>query len=188
MPDYAINSGLSQIPVGQSEDKFQLVLPLYQAINTLAQNISKSTGLVQFDQAELQSRNQVASILSQNHRKVYALAVGSALAYGKIVNLYLSTGKIAAQYADATNNTKPAHGIVNAAQGIDVGEYGEIVLIEGLVQGITGSTFGSYYYLSTTGNVQLTRPAAAGSIVQAVGFGLGSAGFYLHISSLFLQN
>lgn len=190
MPDYGITTGLPQLPSILGDEKsFGQFKPVYQAINSLAQGLSTSLGLVTFSQAELQQRNQLASLLAQQHRKVYVLNdTGAPLAYGKIVTLYLSSGKIAAQYADATNNTKPAHGIVNQTQGIEAGQFGEVVLAEGYVQSISGTTIGAIYYLSTNGDVQLVRPAAAGSIVQAVGFGLGSAGFYLQIGLLFLQN
>lgn len=187
MADYRITTGLPQLPAGQKDANFNLVLPLYSAMNSLAQAVSTVGGLVDYNQAELAQRNQLASLSAQNHRKVYVLAVG-ALAYGEIVNLYLSGGKIAAQLADATDNTKPAHGIVNQTQGIAAGDYGEVVISEGHTQGIAGTTFGLYYYLGVTGLIQLARPAAVGSIIQAVGFGLGTGGFYLSISSLFLQN
>jgi len=188
MPDYNITTGLPQVPAATADKEFNIVLPLYNAVNYLAQRLSVAAGLTGFTQAELSSLNQLGNIQSQNHRRVFAKAVGSSLSYGKIVNLYLSGGKIAAQYADATNNTKPAHGIVNQPQGIVNGEFGEVVVVEGYSMGIAGTTFGLYYYLSTNGDVQSTRPAAAGSIVQPCGFGLGSSGFYLHISSYFQQN
>ena len=187
MPDYRISTGLPQLPTTGDEKAFQLVSPLYMALNSLSKAVSQNSGQVDFNQAELSQRNQLGSVITQNHRKLYALAP-SALDYGKIVTLYLDSGKIAAQYADATNNTKPAHGIVNNTAGIAAGQYGEIMLIEGFSAGISGTTLGLTYYLSTGGLVSTTRPAAAGSIIQACGIGLGSAGFYLHISSLFLQN
>lgn len=190
MPDYGITTGLPQLPTVLGDEKaFAQLKPVYQAINSLSQGISTSLGLVGFSQAELQQRNQLASIITQQHKKLFALnATGVALAYGSVVNLYLSSGKIAARLADATDNTKPAFGIVNNPLGIDAGLYGEVVIGEGYVQGISGTTLGSIYYLSTAGAVQLARPGAVGSIIQAVGFGLGSAGFYLDISLLFLQN
>lgn len=187
MADYRITTGLPQLPVTGDEKEFRLVNPLYQAMNSLSQALSRAEGAVDFDQSELAQRNQFGSITTQNHRKVYALAE-TDLDYGRIVNLYLASGKIAARYADATNNTRPAHGIVNSPDGILTGQYGEIMIVEGVTAGISGTVFGSYYYLSTLGQIALTRPAAVGSITQAIGFGLGSAGFYLHISSYFRQN
>jgi hypothetical protein len=187
MPDYRITTGLPQLPAGQKDASFNLVLPLYQAMNSLAQSLSVVGGLVDYSQAELADRSQWASISSQNHNKIFALATTDML-FGQIVNLVLSGGKISMQLADATDDTKPAHGIVNQPQGILTGEYGEVVLSQGYVQGISGTTFGATYYLSAVGLVQTIRPSAVGTIIQAVGTGFGTAGFYLNISSLFIKN
>lgn len=187
MPDYNITSGLPQLPAGLPDKEFNLVKPLYLAVNALAVGVSINAGLVSYSQAELGSIAQLSNLLTQNHRKLYPLAL-TALDFGKMVHLTISGGKIAAEYADSTNNTKPAHGIVNATLGIPNGEFGEVVLVEGFSLGISGTSFGVYYYLGTGGLVQSSRPAAAGTIVQAVGFGLGTGGFYMHISPLFLQN
>lgn len=189
MPDYRIQPGLPQLPSNLDNKDFANFKPVYLAINSLAQSLSSQTGNVNYNQSELSQRNQLGSLLTQNHRKLWVKnESGASLAYGKIVTLQLSAGKIIAIYADATDNTKPAHGIVNNPLGIDNGDYGEVNIVEGYSQGIAGTTFGLYYYLSTNGDVQAGRPAAAGSIVQPVGFGLGTAGFYLHISSYFHQN
>lgn len=187
MPDYGITTGLPQLPAGLEDKSFNLVKPLYQAVNSLAQGVSINAGLVGFSQSELAAKNQLGGLLAGNHRKLYALAP-VALAYGRIVNLYLDSGKIAAREADSTDNTKPAHGVVNVPLGIAAGEYGEIIVIEGYTAGISGTTFGLYYYLSSTGLIQAGPPSAPGSIVQALGFGLGSAGFYMHISPYIGQN
>ena len=189
MPDYKITTGLPQIPAGMEEKDFSKFLPLYNSLNALAQAVSIAAGNVDYSQTELGQRNQLGSLMAQNHRSVYPLADGSSLPFGVLVNLYLNGGgKICARLADATDNTKPAHGIVEEPLGIDNGNYGRVILIEGYTKGITGTTFGQYYYLGVTGLAQASRPAAAGSIVQPVGFGLGSAGFYLHVSSYFHQN
>lgn len=182
MPQFAVTTGLPQLPAGQNEKDFALVKPLYLALNSLAQGLSTESGGVLFSQLELASQNQLSTVLTQNHRKVYALAVGSPLAYGKLVNLYLSGGKIAAQHADASTLLKPAHGIVNSPLGIEAGDYGEIILVEGHCLGVAGSAFGTYYYLSTNGDIQPVKPTLPGTLVQGVGFGLGSAGLYMHIS------
>jgi hypothetical protein len=184
MPEYKITTGLPNLPSTQDDKQFGLVLPLYNGVNALAKALSQAEGQVEFTQSELSQRNQIASLTTQNHRKLYALAP-SALAFGKVVNLYLNAGKIEAQLADCTTAAKPAHGIVNNSAGIAAGQYGEILLIEGYTAGISGTTLGAYYYLSTAGLVSIARPVGAGKIVQPIGFGLGSLGFYVHISSFF---
>ena len=47
--------------------------------------------------------------------------------------------------------------------------------------GIAGTVFGSRYFLSTNGDIQLAVPTASGALVQLLGVGLGSAGFFLQI-------
>lgn len=187
MPQYNITTGLAQLPAGQPDKDFNLIKPLYLSLNALSQAISLSTGNVTYTQSELSEQNQLGTVLTQNLRKIYVLAP-SALSYGKMVHLILSGGKIAAEYADSSTNTKPAHGIVNQPLGIAAGEYGEVVLIEGSVRGISGAVFGTYYYLSTNGDVQPVQPTGGGTIRQGVGFGLGTGGFYMHISSHIVQN
>lgn len=186
MPDYKISTGLPGLPVTQDEKKFADLRPIYQALNTLAQVLSIADGRVDYSQIELAQRNQLSSVNTQNHKKLFAYAE-TDLDYGRIVNLYLSGGKICARYADCSDNTKPAQGIVNNSSGILTGEYGEVVLAEGFVQGISGTSVGTTYYLSTAGQVTNVLPTGTPKIVQAVGWGLGSTGFYMNISSLFIQ-
>ncbi len=179
MPNYNISTGLPQTPSGVPDADFNRLLPLYQAMNTLARNLSEADGRVTFSQVELAERNQLGSIRSQNHRRIYPL-FPAAIGYGKLVNLYVSGGKLAAQLADASTNTL-AHGIVNQQTGAAAGDYAEVILIEGFSNGIAGSVLGAQYWLSTNGDVQAVAPGVGA--VQPVGWGLGSAGFYLHIES-----
>jgi hypothetical protein len=189
MPDYGITTGLPQTPAGMENKDFSKFLPVYNALNALAQAVSIASGRVTYSQEELAQRNQLGSILTQNHRVAYVLADGISLPFGTLVHLYLNGGgKICGEPADASTSAKPCHGIVDEPLGINPGEFGRVVVVEGYTQGITGTTFGQYYYLGVGGLAQAARPAAVGSIVQSVGFGLGSAGFYLHVSSYFHQN
>lgn len=185
---YGIATSLPPVPVGMPDKEAALLRPIYLAINSLAQNTSEVVGLVQYSQSELANVSQLSGLQVPPPNILYAKAVGSDLADGKLVNLYVSGGKIAARYADASDNTKPAHGIVDVNGGIPAGNFGRIILIRGLCVGLTGSTFGAYYWLSTNGDVQNTPPTAGGSIRQSVGFGLNTGGFYLSISSQIIQN
>lgn len=187
MPQFNITTGLPQLPAGNADKDFNLVKPLYLAMNALAQAISLASGQINYTQAEMAAQNQLSTLLPQNLRRMFILAP-TALAYGKMINLFLSGGKIAGQYADSTTNAKPAHAICNQPLGIAAGTYGEVFLVEGYSKGISGSTFGLPYYLSSNGDVQAGQPVVAGTVVQGVGFGLGTGGFYVHISSYIKQN
>ena len=182
MPDYLIGTGLPAQPAGLEDKDFRLVNPLYGAVSALARQLSEEAGAVKFSQSELGQRNQAASLGAQSHRKVYAL-FPNAIGYGKLVNLFVSAGKLSAQLADNTLGL-PAHGIVNNFAGAAANSYAEVVIVEGFSAGITGATLGQFYYLSTGGLVVNTPPGVG--FIQSVGFGLGSLGFYLHIENISL--
>lgn len=179
MPQYLISSGLPQLPSsGLRLEESQLVTPLYQGINNLAQRISEVGGQVTFSQEELAQRNQLASLTTRSSTKLYPIA-DYHLAFGRLVNLYILGGKIRARLAD-DYAAFPAHGIVNEPYGIQGGNYGEIIFLEGHSTGISGTSFGQTYWLANSG---LVVPSTAGLILnQTVGLGLGSAGLYLRIA------
>jgi len=90
------------------------------------------------------------------------------LAAGDFVNLYPNAGTTNARKADATNNTKPAHGFVLA--GVTSPANATVYLVGNINTAVTGLTPGTDYYLSTTpGTVTITPPAAAGNIVEFLG-------------------
>lgn len=180
MPDYGITSGLPQLP--NTDDKlFGQLLPIYSALNALATKVSIISGLVNYSQAELSQQSQFAGLQSQFQNRLFVKAL-EPLGWGKIVTLTVDSGKLAASLADCTDATKPAHGVVATPQGIETGQYGEVTALFGFTPGISGSTVGAFYWLSTTGNVQIAPPTTSGNLVQGVGLGLGSAGFLLNIS------
>ena len=180
--EFELQTSLPPVPAGLPDKDAALLRPLYLAFHSLTQGISKEIGAVQYSDAELANLNQLSGLLSPRPRLIYPLAP-SALAYGKVVNLYVSGGKIAARYADATDSTKPAHGVVDSPDGIAAGSYGKVILMEGLCQGITGSSLGQYYWLGTNGDIQAVPPSVPGSLRQGIGFGFNAGGFYLNISS-----
>lgn len=182
MPRFDLQSGLPSQPAGLSDRDFALVIPLYRAIAALTQQVSAATGTVTYDTAEMAMADQFSKVLSQRYNKVFVRAT-VALTFGKMVNLHLVGGKVEARLADASPGiVLPAHGIVDVPDGIPAGGFGEIILMNGRSAGIGGTTFGAKYYLSTVGNVQLAAPGAAGALVQTLGIGLGSAGFFLQIT------
>lgn len=182
MPQYRLRTELPPTPLGLPDKEAALVRPLYLAFHALTKSLSREIGAVQYSDAELAELNQLTGLLFPYPRTIYPLAP-SALAYGKVVNLYVSAGKIAARYADATDSTKPAHGVVDSPDGIAAGSYGKVILMEGLCQGITGSSLGQYYWLGTNGDIQAVPPSVSGSLRQGIGFGFNAGGFYLNISS-----
>jgi hypothetical protein len=177
MPEYFISSGLPSYPSGLSDKEAALVLPLYRAIGTLAQQISTLTGNVQYSGTEQGQIDQLTKLLAQRTQKIFVQA-GETLGYGNLVTLSLASGKIVANKADATNLNKPAHAVIDTPGGIATNQFGEAIFLQGRTSGITGTTFGAPYWLSTAGQVQAVKPEGPGVLTQYVGLGLGTAGFY----------
>lgn len=176
MPQYGINSGLPQYPTGLSDNDARQLVPLYRAINGMAQQVSDAAGLVTYSDAELATAVPVMHLFAaRSHRLIVQASV--ELAYGTAVTLSLSgTTFVAAKASNAATST-PCFGIVDSAEGIPATGYGEIVFMSGLCPGVNGTAFGQLYYLSTAGLLQTAVPATP--LVQRVGIGMGAYGFYL---------
>jgi hypothetical protein len=181
MPSFDLGSGLPTYPAGLSDREVALVLPLYRAIAALTQQASVATGNVTYSPSEQAQADQFGKLISQRMNKI-AVRATVALGFGKLVNLHLVAGVVEARLADATPGIiLPAHGVVDSPAGIAAGAWGEIIFMTGRSTGISGTVFGSRYFLSTAGNAQLLAPTAPGALVQLLGVGLGSAGFFLQI-------
>lgn len=178
MPQYLIGSGLPSYPSGLKDENAALVLPLYRAVNSLAQQLANNVGEVQLNAAEL-SQTSPFSFLSNARTNKLTVRASVALNFGQLVNLTETTpGIIDAVLADSATSVA-AHGVVDTIGGIAAGSYGQVVFMTGRTQGIAGATFGTTYYLGAAGAVQNAPPGTG--LVQKVGVGLGSGGFYLNI-------
>lgn len=181
MPEYLIQSGLSSYPAGLNDKDAALVLPLYRAVNNLSNKISAATGNVQLSSSELSQIAPFSGILDSRNMRVIAQA-SEALVYGQIVNLYDVAGVVTARKADCALLYE-AHGLVASVTGAAVGEYCEILFMQGRTTAVSGSALGTQYWLSTAGQVQAVKPVAP-NLIQPVAIGLGSAGVYLNIESV----
>ena len=180
MPQFGIASGLPSYPSGLEDKDAGLVLPLYRSVNGLAQRLSEATGQVQYNAGEMAQVDQFSKLIDSRTNKLMIRA-NVNLSYGRLVNLFIAAdGKVVGRLANATT-LRQAHAIVDTVGGIAVGEYGEVIFLRGKSSGIGGTTFGTTYYLSINGLTTATAPVATGALHQAVGMGLGSAGFYLDI-------
>jgi len=180
VPKYQITAGLPNYPPGLPDKDAALVVPLYRAVNSLAQYISVASGAVEYSPAEQAQVSQLTTLLDSKTAKIFVKAA-EPLTYGSLLALSIDAGKIVAHKADATNLTRPALAVCDQVGGIDTGAFGEAVFMQGRTAGISGTTFGAVYYLSTAGQVQITPPVASGVLAQIVGVGLGSEGLYLNI-------
>ena len=180
MPQFGVNTGLPDTPAGLSDTDYGLVVPLYRSMQSLAQYISQLSGTIEYSQDEMASIDQLTKLTDQLTRKVIVKAM-EPLGYGEMISLTVDSGKLVAYRATATNLNRKALACCDTPGGIATDRFGEAIFMQGRTDGISGTSFGTVYYLSTDGAVQSTPPVATGVLNQIVGIGLGSAGFYVNI-------
>ena len=180
MPKFTIASGLPDLPSGLTDKEAGTVIPLYRAINSVAQQLSLQTGNVQYSQGELTNIDQLIGLTDSKEMQIYPKAL-EVIGYGNLVTLSLSAGKLCMMKATASDVTKPAHGICIAPEGVANGAYGTVLFLRGRTGAVSGTSVGTRYYLSTAGTMQTARPVAPAVLTQHVAIGFGSAGIYLDI-------
>lgn len=183
MPQFRISSGLAPYPEDATDKEANLVNPIYGAVNSLAEHISMETGNVVFTQSELAQISQLTKLRAARTQKLIVRAA-EALGFGQLVTISVGGGRIEARVATATDVARPAHGICDTPQGIPLNQFGEIILLQGHTTGVTGTIFGTTYYLATAGAASTVAPAADGVLSQVIGIGLGSEGLYLNIEPI----
>lgn len=147
------NLGLPNDPSTQDEKLYSDIAPLYSAIKLLAASL------------DLYSGGKL-------------LTFTEAITYGQMVSIY-NVPPEAGRLANATGNTKVAHGFCLAAG---------LIACSGIIEALTGLVPGAIYYLSTVGGgITVTKPAAVGNIVQPVGFALSPTELYFNPTLLYTQ-
>lgn len=100
--------------------------------------------------------------------EVVVVPASENLTAGDFINLHNNAGATNARKADATNNSKPAHGFVLA--GVTAPANATVYLVSNINTQKSGLTPAADYWLSTTpGAVTNTAPSASGNIVQFLG-------------------
>lgn len=179
---YGISSGLPDLPAGLKDTDYNLVAPIYRAVNALAGAVSVQTGSVQYSPDELSSVNPLTNLRRDSLTRRVPIKAGEALSYGHLVYITVVDSKFVAYKADNTIATgKRAIACVDTPGGIALDAFGEAVFLTGICSGIGGTVFGDYYYLGTAGAAQ--NAVTPGTIQQPIGIGLGSAGLYLTIGA-----
>jgi len=142
---------------------------LYNAVNQLQYVFHSHVGIGQQLQNLWSQLRYFDTLHQASPWRFYAQAT-ETIVYGRMVNLFLSGGALKIRNANATDNTKPCHGFNNTAAGLVLNDYGEVILMQGLLTGVSGLTVGTRYFLSTTdGLLTSAAPVAAGNIEQALG-------------------
>lgn len=162
---------------------------LRNAIMQLQSYIEQYAGFTQKISGDWASLRAVDTLLEHQLNRYYLMA-GEAIAEGAMISIYDSgSGVLKFRNANATGNTKPAHGICSTTGGITSGAYGESILQRCLCSSISGLTIGTRYFLSTTnGLIVGAEPAGAGNIGQYIGYALSSSILLMDINMQFVQH
>lgn len=174
-----IDTGLPDIPVSNiPPELWGEFYKVYQAIKALQEGLNLYAGIVSRDELSWSLLTPLDTILSQNLNRLYVEAT-ETINFGAMVNLYDSGGALKARNANSTNNTKPCHAFCNTVGGMTNGNFGEVVVGNGLCTGVSGMVRGTRYFLSTTnGVITNVAPSTAGNIVQPVGIALAPTFLY----------
>lgn len=160
---------LGQRPPDSAPPEIRAYLePIYNAFQQIQNALVQFAGIAQQDPAFWSQLLPTDTVLIQNMGRLYVLA-NEDIAASAIVNIMDDgAGGFKCQNANATNDTKPAHGFATGA--FLNGTFGEVILGRGLVP-IAGLTPGTQYFLSkTNGLITAVKPVAAGNIEQYLGF------------------
>lgn len=177
--EYLIGSGLPSYPAGLSDKDAALVAPLYSALTTLSQQLSRVSGQVKFSASDVAGLDILDGVKIQHLSKISVIA-GEVLTYGDLLSLAPAGANLVATKATNADPSKFAMALCDTVGGLDLGEAAQVLFLQGRTRGITGSLFGATYYLGTAGGV-VASPPGGGALVQIVGIGLSGAGFYLNI-------
>lgn len=177
----SIDTGLSATPdltnvqsVGALS--YQLIT-IYNAINILAQAIDAYTGNAP-ENTETPNQPAEATVIVGNMANFFCNAAVD-LGAGFLVTLESVGGVTNAKLADASL------GLAGIAHGLTMGTATAgspiQILLLGLFNFGGGPTAGVIYYLSDTnpGDIIATKPTAAGSLVQAIGFGIDTDSMWI---------
>lgn len=162
---------------------------IYNAFQQLQLALHNILGVGQQLQQLWSNLNYSQTLHTFSSGRLY-LQASEFIQYGSSVNIFDSgAGVMKFRNANATDNTKPSHGMCTTLAGIPAAGYGEVITQMGLLTGVTGLTKGVRYFLSTTnGLVTAAEPVAAGNIGQAVGWAIDTSALLFNIGFAYVQH
>lgn len=174
------NIGLPQLPLNLNKEIEPDLRDVYNALRTITYLLGQYGG---FEAPESAYHNDAGTEYTAGYykRRIYRVCM-EAISYGAMVTVdNVGGGGYGAWNANATNSTRPCHGICNTVGGGGVGATIEIVLPSCYVTSIGGMTPGTRYFLSTVnGIITNVAPAAVGNIHQAIGIALAANILFFH--------
>lgn len=174
------NIGLPQLPQNIDPKIEPDIRDIFNAIRNLQYLLGQYCGF-EVPEDAFQNAAGVEYAAGFYKRRIF-LPATEAIAYGAMVNTFLSGGAYSVRNADATNNTKPCHGICNTVGGVALGQTAEIVLPSCYVTSVGGLTEGTRYFLAAAAGGLITNvaPAVPGNLHQAIGIAIKPTVLFFH--------
>lgn len=140
------------------------------------------TGATQKDITLWASLQPTDTLIRHQAGRLYVTA-GENINAGDFVNLYLDAAILKCRKAQATaGSVRPARGYCSTAGGILLGDRGEVILSQGILE-IGGVVPGTSYFLATSaGQATAVAPVAAGQLEQFLGVGIADNLLYIDIA------
>ena len=174
MKQYGIGTGLPDAPVGLDEENTKLMMPVYRALASMAQQLSDVTGVTIVPGTDIQDLGSLAQHDGFRTRKL-SFEAGENITASRFIHLDNTAGESRIWQASSLNAVnRRAHGVCIEPGGIVSGSRGRVLLFQGLLAGLSGLTPGTVYYLGASGGI-LAIPPGAGSFVQPVGLAVSTS-------------
>lgn len=169
--------------VSSLRDAHRAVQDMHQTLQIITQTINDMNGVGVTDPNTWgQLAGQPSTINTGNTGQFIVTALEGIPENSLITLMDDGTGKVAVRLANATGNTKPAHGFCSSPGGLLLGGNGPVVLNSGVFT-FPGAVTGSHYFLSLIGgSVTTIAPTAAGNIEQFIGTGIANNMILMNLS------
>lgn len=179
---------LARDPTGAPPEISGYLEEIYSAFYQLQLALVQYCGIAQQPSFDWPRVRPSDTIFQNNANRLYVQA-SEAIPQNSLISLHAVGSLLAVRLANATTNSRPCHGFCSTDGGIASTEFGEVILYQGLITGLTGLTPATMYYLSTTaGGLTSTAPVAAGNIKQVAGIALSADTLYLNAASTWIQH
>ena len=163
-----------QLPTNIDPNIKGYIEQISNSILQLQSYIEQYCGITQKQGSTWASYSPVDTLREHQVNRLY-LKAGEAIAYGAAVSILNVAGTPVFQNANATDATKFAVGFCSTIGGIPANAYGEVIVLRGIITGVSGLTPGVRYFLNTVnGQIVNAEPNGVGNISQFVGIALGT--------------
>ncbi len=178
---YGVQTGIPDFPLTQDQEQYNLVLPLYRGLVSVAQQVSDATGLTAIPMSDAQNHKPQSEYLLDRLGRMSFVA-GEAITAGHLISLDSTAGESKVWKANCLSGSiRQAHGVCIESEGAAAGQRVRVLLFRALVIGLSEVTPGTVYWLGSAGQFSSAMPASP-NLQQKVGIGLNTTTIAVNIA------